>query len=142
MAYHADGFPGGIQRVERIQRGVQRLAVERAETFIQEQRIDSRFVAHQVRKCQRQRQTDEEAFAARKRAGIAYGIGLPGINHLQLQCVADFTLQKIAPVQAVKLLVSEPDQIIQRQTLGEFTELVAGAGAYQRIQITPVLGQT
>lgn len=35
VADHANVFPGGVQRVERIQRGVQRFAVERAESFIQ-----------------------------------------------------------------------------------------------------------
>ncbi len=42
-------------------------------------------------------------------------------------------------MQAVKLLVSKPDEIVQRQPLGELTELVAGAGADQRVQITPVI---
>lgn len=55
VADHADGFPGGVQRVERIQRRIQRLTVERAEPFIQEQRIDPRFMTHQIGKRQRQR---------------------------------------------------------------------------------------
>ena len=42
-------------------------------------------------------------------------------------------------MQTVKLLVSQPDKIVQRQPLGELTELVAGAGADQRVQITPVI---
>ena len=44
-------------------------------------------------------------------------------------------------MQAVELLVCQPDQIIQRQPLGEFAEPVAGAGADQRIQIAPVVRQ-
>ncbi len=31
MANHTDGLPAGIQRVERIQRGVQRFAIKRTE---------------------------------------------------------------------------------------------------------------
>jgi hypothetical protein len=139
VADHADGFPGGVQRVERIQRGIQRFTVERAEPFIQEQGIDPRFMAHQIGKRQRQRQADQEALAARERAGIAYRIRLPGIDHFQLQRVAGLALQQITPVQTVKLLVSKPDEIIQRQPLSELTELVAGAGADQRVQITPVV---
>ncbi len=42
-------------------------------------------------------------------------------------------------MQAVKLLVCEPDEIVQRQPLGELTELVAGAGADQCVQVTPVI---
>ena len=44
-------------------------------------------------------------------------------------------------MQAVELLVCQPDQIIQRQPLGEFAEPVAGAGADQRIEIAPVVRQ-
>ena len=50
VADHADGFPGGVQRVERVQRGVQRFAVERAESLIQEQRVNARFVTDQIGK--------------------------------------------------------------------------------------------
>lgn len=35
VANHTDGLPAGIQRVERIQRGVQRFAIKRAEAFVQ-----------------------------------------------------------------------------------------------------------
>ncbi len=44
-------------------------------------------------------------------------------------------------MQAVELLVCQPDQIIQRQPLGEFAEPVASAGADQRIEIAPVVRQ-
>ncbi len=44
-------------------------------------------------------------------------------------------------MQAVELLVCQPDQIIQRQPPGEFAEPVAGAGADQRIEIAPVVRQ-
>ena len=44
-------------------------------------------------------------------------------------------------MQAVKLLVCQPDQIIQRQPLGEFAEPIAGAGADQRVEIAPVIRQ-
>ena len=50
MADHADGFSGGVQRVERIQRGIQRFAVERPEPFIEEQRVNARFVTDQIGK--------------------------------------------------------------------------------------------
>ena len=142
MADHADGFPGGVQRIKRIQRGIQRFAVERAKPFIQEQRIDPCFVTHQIGKRQRQRQTDQEALAAGEGAGIAHRIRLPGIDHFQLQRVAGLTLQQVAPVQAVKLLVGEPDQIVQRQPLRKLTEFVAGAGTDKRVEISPVVCQT
>ena len=71
-------------------------------------------MAHQIGKGQRQRQADQEALAARERAGIANRIRLPGIDHFQLQRVAGLALQQIAAVQTVKLLVSKPDEIVQR----------------------------
>lgn len=48
VANHTDGLPAGIQRVERIQRGVQRFAIKRAEAFVEEQRINARFMADQI----------------------------------------------------------------------------------------------
>ncbi|BAN98608.1 hypothetical protein E05_38420 [Plautia stali symbiont] len=82
MTDHADGFPAGV---ERIQRGVQR-----AKAFV-EQRFNARFMADQIG--QRQREADEEALAAGQRTRVARGIGLLGIDYLQLQFVADAALQ-------------------------------------------------
>ena len=114
MAYHADHLAAGIQGVERIQRSIERFAIERAEPFIKKQRIDARFVAHQIGQRQRQRQADKEAFTAGEGSGIAYRIRLPGINHFQLQCFAGLALKLVAPVQAIELMVRQPDQVIQR----------------------------
>ena len=133
MADHADDFAAGVERIQRVQRGIERFAVERTEAFIEEQRVDARFMADQVGERQRQREADEEAFATGERAGIAHRVRLPGVNHLQFQRVADFTLQQIATMQATKLFVGEPHQIIQRQPLGEFTEFIPLFGANERI---------
>ncbi|CAH0279213.1 hypothetical protein SRABI106_03239 [Rahnella aquatilis] len=64
MADHADGFTRGIQAVERIQRGIQRVGIERTETFVEEQRVDTGFIADQIGQRQGQCQADQEAFAA------------------------------------------------------------------------------
>ncbi|ESC40289.1 hypothetical protein SEENP078_16945, partial [Salmonella enterica subsp. enterica serovar Newport str. RI_10P078] len=44
VANHTDGLPAGIQRVERIQRGVQRFAIKRAEAFVQELKNQCAFL--------------------------------------------------------------------------------------------------
>lgn len=37
VAYHADDFTAGVERIQRIERGIQRFAVQGAKTFIKEQ---------------------------------------------------------------------------------------------------------
>lgn len=76
MANHTDGFATGVQGIQRIKGGIQRFAIQRAKTFIKEQRVNTCFMADQIRKRQRQRQTNEETFAAGKGTGIAYRICL------------------------------------------------------------------
>src|SRR5471030_3273133 len=65
MTDHANHFAARVQRIERVERNLQRLAVERAETFIEEQRVDGRLETHQIGQSQRQRKTHQEAFTAR-----------------------------------------------------------------------------
>ena len=84
MADHANGFTASVERIQRVQSGIQRFAVQRAEAFVEEQGVNSRFVADQIGQRQRQRQTHEEALAAGKRTRVTHRIGLPGINHFQL----------------------------------------------------------
>ncbi len=138
MADDTNGFASGVERIERIQGGIQRFAVQRAETFVEEQGVNSRFVADQIGQRQRQRQTHEEALAAGKRTRVTHGIGLPGINHFQLQRFAGLALQQIATVQTGQLVVGKPDQIIQRQPLGKLAEFISLFRADQRVQIAPV----
>ena len=71
-------------------------------------------MTHQIGQRQRQRQADKETFTAGEGPRIAYRIRLPGINHLQLQCFAGLALELVAPVQAIELMVRQPDQVIQR----------------------------
>src|SRR5690606_29415889 len=65
MTDHADGLAAGIKVVQRIQRHLQRLAIQRAEALVEKQRIDAGLVADQIRQCQRQGQADQETLAAR-----------------------------------------------------------------------------
>src|SRR5471032_2367566 len=46
---HANHFAACVQRIECVERNLQRLTVERAETFIEEQRVDGSLETHQVR---------------------------------------------------------------------------------------------
>ena len=138
MADDTDNFAAGVKRVQRVQRGIQGFAVQRAETLVEKQRVYPRFMADQVGERQRQGQADEEALAAGKGPCIAHRVRLPGIDHLQLQRIAGFALQQIAAVQAVKLVVGQPYQVIQRQALRKLTEFVALSGADKRVQPPPV----
>ena len=63
--------------------------------------------------------------AAGQGTGIAQRVGLPGVHHLQLQRVAGFALQQVAPVQPAELKVGQINQMIERQPLREAAELVA-----------------
>ena len=138
VADDADNLAAGVERVQRIQRGIQGFAVQRAEALIEKQRVYPRFVTHQVGQRQRQREANEEALATGKGSRVAHRVRLPGIDHFQLQGVAGFALQQIAAVQAVKLVVGQPYQVIQRQALRKLTEFVALSGTDKRIQPSPV----
>lgn len=77
VADHANGFTGSIQAVQCVQRGIEGFGVQRAEAFVEEQRVDAGFVADQIGQRQRQRQADQEALAAGQGTGIAQRVGLP-----------------------------------------------------------------
>ncbi len=141
MADHADGLAAGIKRVEGVEGGIEGFAIQRAEPLVKEQRVDTCFMTHQIRERQCQRQADKEALSTGKRARIAYRVCLPGIDHLQLQRLAGFTLQQVAAVQAGELVIRQPDQVIQRQPLGKLTELIPLFRANQPIQVAPVCEQ-
>ena len=59
VADDADNFAAGVKRVQRVQRGIQGFAVQRAETLVEKQRVYPRFMADQVGERQRQGQADE-----------------------------------------------------------------------------------
>ena len=88
------------------------------------------------RQCQRQ--ADQEA-RRRTGCGIAQRVGLPGAHHLQLQRVAGFALQQVAPVQPAELKVGQINQMIERQPLSEAAELVAFFRADQLVEVAPVV---
>jgi hypothetical protein len=61
VADDADHLAAGVQRVQGGQRHFQRVAVQRAKAFVQEQRVDRGLVADQIGQRQCQRQADQEA---------------------------------------------------------------------------------
>lgn len=77
--------------------------------------------------------------AAGQGTGIAQRVGLPGVHHLQLQRVAGFALQQVAPVQPAELKVGQINQMIERQPLSEAAELVAFFRADQLVEVAPVV---
>lgn len=60
LADNADHLAAGVERVEGIQREVQRVGVEGAEAFVEEERVDRGLVAEQIG----QRQAEQETFAS------------------------------------------------------------------------------
>ena len=64
VADDADHLAAGVQCVEGVERDVQRVGVEGAEAFVEEQRVNRGLVADQVGEGEGQRQADQEAFPA------------------------------------------------------------------------------
>ena len=64
MADDANHLATGVERIEGGQRNFQRVAIERAKTFVKKKRINRSLVTHQIRQCQGQRQADQKAFTA------------------------------------------------------------------------------
>jgi hypothetical protein len=85
----------------RASSAVSSVSLSRVPNLHPGRRVDTGLMAHQIRQRQRQRQAHQEALTAGKRASITYRIGLPGIDDFQLQRLADFAFEQIAPVQAV-----------------------------------------
>ena len=137
MADDANHLAAGVQCVQRTQRHFERVAIERAKAFVEEQRINRGFAAHQVRQRQRQRQADQERLPARERARVACHVALPTVHNVQLQLARGFAAQQVAPVQARQVPVGQVQQVFQRQPLGEAAEFVALGRTNQRIQPLP-----
>ena len=85
VADDADHLAAGVEGVERGEGGFEGVAVEGAEAFIEEERIDRGFVADQIGERQRQRQADEEALATGQGARVAGGVALPAVDDVQRQ---------------------------------------------------------
>jgi len=64
VADHADHLAAGVERVEGVEGDFQGVGVERAEAFVEEERVDAGLVADQVGEGEGQRQADQETFAA------------------------------------------------------------------------------
>ena len=93
VADDADHLAAGVQRVEGVQGDVQRVGVDGAEAFVEEERVDRGLVAEQIR----QRQADQEIFASGERAlAIRSGVGADEIR----------TTKPIEPVSSSFLLPS------------------------------------
>ena len=94
-------------------------------------------MADQVGERQSQRQADQEAFAAGQRARIAGDLALPAVDDVQFQFAGRFSAQQVAAVQPGKVMVGEVQQMVERQALGEFTELAAAGRADQAVEPLP-----
>ncbi|MNY56084.1 hypothetical protein D3C86_1921260 [compost metagenome] len=82
VADHADHLAAGIQAVEGVQGDFQGFAIEGAEAFVEEQRVDAGLVADQIGQRQRQRKAHQEAFTAGQGSSVAQCVRLPGVHHL------------------------------------------------------------
>ena len=93
MADDADHLAAGVQDIEGVQGDVQRVGVDGAEAFVEEERVDRGLVVEQIG----QRQADQEIFASGERAlAIRSGVGADEIR----------TTKPIEPVSSSFLLSS------------------------------------
>ena len=79
MADHTNHLAAGVEGIKGIQRNFQGVAIERAETFVEEKRIDRGLVADQIGKGNGQRQTDQKSLAAGERARFTLNYALPAV---------------------------------------------------------------
>ena len=69
-------------------------------------------MADQVGQGKRQRQTDQEAFAAGEGAGVAGDFALPAVDDVEFKFTGGFAAQQVAAVQAGEVCVGEVQQMI------------------------------
>ena len=114
VADHPDNLTAGVKGIQGVQRRVQRFAVEGAEAFIKKQESIRVLWLTGSDSARASAGADEETFAAGEGAGVAHGVGLP---YRQPPAPAPRWPCAVADsaMQAVELLVCQPDQIIQRQ---------------------------
>ena len=94
-------------------------------------------MADQIGQGQREGQTDQKAFAAGQRPGVAGGFALPAVDDLQLQLSATLAAQQIATMQANQVTVGQMEQVIKGQPLGKLAELVALGRSDQAVEALP-----
>ncbi len=128
----------GIQAVEGRQSGFERVTIQGAKAFVEEQRVDGGFAADQVRQRQSQCQTDQERLPPGQGARVARRIALPASMMSNSSSPAGFALQAVAAMQAQQVLIGQMKQVVQRQTLGKFSRnSVAFGGTNQAVQTLP-----
>ena len=114
-----------ITRVEGVEGDFQGVGVERAEAFVEEQRVDRGLVADQIGEGEGECQADQETFAAGQGAGVAGDIALPAVDDVEFEFAAALAAQQVAAVQAGQVAVGEVQQVVEGEALGELAELVA-----------------
>ena len=137
MADHANGLAAGVERIECCERDFQRLAVECAEAFVEEERVDRGLVTDQIGEGEGQREADEKALAAGEGPGIAADVALPGVDNFQFQFAHRLAAQGIAGMEPQQVAVGEAQQVIEGEALGELPVFVAARGADQPIEALP-----
>ena len=84
-----------LQCLQRSQRRVKGVGIQRTKAFINEQRINWVVTACQVRQAQRQRQTDQKGLSTGKALQLAHGICLIAIHNVHLDTRSLALLQLI-----------------------------------------------
>lgn len=133
-----DQFPPLLQAGQGTQRCVQRIFIQRTETFIKEEGIDPGSTAGHLGEPQGQGQADKKAFASREVFCAAQLSGLVVITDIELQRPAAH-LQHIAVSHFDQLPIGMGDHQLKVHLLDDVTEFFPVSGPYQFLQRGPLL---
>ena len=126
-------LPEDLQAVHDV---VERVMIQRAEAFVEEQRVDAGVAGH-VGEPQGKGQTDNEGFAAGEVGAGAGGVVLVAVDDGELQRIPGIQHKGVAVVELGKLGIGMPDELLEGDDLGVAQERVFGA-AENGVESPPV----
>ncbi len=127
-----------LQTVEGVHGQLQRLGVEAAEAFVDEQRFDTQRAGGHRGQPQGQGQRHQEGFPARQRVHRTQFVTHLGVQHQQAEGAAA-ALEAVAAGQLAQLGVGVVQQQVEVVALGDLAEHIARGRTDQGVQASPAL---
>ena len=134
----ADEFVLLPQAFQSGQRDFQGIGIERAETFIDKQRVDPDVATRETGQTERHGEAGEEAFPAGETGGGAAHPGLEIVLDLQAELGVRGAAELVAVGEPDEVAVGVPDEQVQRNSLCKGAEFLSGGIADQLTEAAPV----
>ena len=115
-----------LQMGKGVERLLQRVGVEGAEAFVEEEAAELDFAAGHVGESEGEGEGDEEGFAAGEVGDGTDGVAVMGVDDPDKLV---FAAELVARAQSQQMLVGEAEQAFQGETLGEALEAVLAVDA-------------